>query len=98
MRSRQSDPPNRRTADCARVPKRLDQIDGSLASVAAEWFASSGYSRRSLVENAVFRYRAILGHRMRRRSLGSQRIEVDLARKILNTTTSLGMPDSVRVR
>jgi hypothetical protein len=147
---------NRRTADCARVPKLLDQIDGSLASVAAdgaydaravyeaaqgkgngnrvrvlippsrgaqpssirspglrernrnirsvrrlgrkEWFASSGYGRRSLVENAVFRYKAILGHRMRSRSPGSQRIEVDLARKILNTMTSLGMPDSVRVR
>jgi hypothetical protein len=26
-----------------------------------EWYASSGYSRRSLVENAVFRYKRILG-------------------------------------
>ena len=62
-----------------------------------EWYASSGYSRRSLVENAVFRYKAILGHRMRSRSLDSQRVEVRLACKILNTLTSLGMPDSVKV-
>jgi len=62
-----------------------------------EWCASSGYSRRSLVENAVFRYKAILGQAMRSRSLGGQRVEVNLACKILNTMTSLGMPDSVKV-
>jgi hypothetical protein len=61
-----------------------------------EWYAGSGYSRRSLVENAVFRYKAILGQRMRSRSLGSQRAEVRLACKILNTMTGLGMPDSVK--
>lgn len=62
-----------------------------------EWCASSGYSRRSLAENAVFRYKAILGQAMRSRSLGGQRVEVNLACKILNTMTSLGMPDSVKV-
>jgi hypothetical protein len=62
-----------------------------------EWSAGSGYSRRSLAENAVFRYKAILGQRMRSRSLGSQRVEVRLACKILSTMTSLGRPDSYRV-
>ena len=62
-----------------------------------EWYTSSGYSRRSLVENTVFRYKNILDQRMRSRSLGSQRAEVRLACKILNTMTSLGMPDSVKV-
>jgi len=61
-----------------------------------EWYTSSGYSRRSLVENAVFRYKAILGQRMRSRSLDNQKVEVRLACKILNTMTSLGMPDSVK--
>ena len=61
-----------------------------------EWFANSGYSKQSLVENAVFRYETILGQRMRSRSLDSQRVEVSLACKILNTMTSLGMPDSYR--
>ena len=59
-----------------------------------EWYASSGYSRRSLVENAVFRYKSILGQRMRSRSLPNQRVEVSLACKILNTMASLGRPDS----
>ena len=62
-----------------------------------EWYASSGYSKRSLVENAVFRYKSILGRRMRSRSLPNQRVEVQMASKILNTMTSLGMPDSVKV-
>jgi hypothetical protein len=62
-----------------------------------EWYASSGYSRRSLVENAVFRYKAILGQHMRSRSLPSQRLEVRLAFKIMNTMTRLGMPDSVKM-
>jgi hypothetical protein len=146
---------NRRTADCARVPGLLDQIDDPVASLMAdgaydagtvyeaakkkgdghrvrvlippgmgaqpssnrspgqwernrnirsvrklgrrEWYASSGYSRRSLVENAVFRYKSILGQRMRSRSLDSQRVEVRLACKILNTMTRLGKPDSVKV-
>ena len=62
-----------------------------------EWYTNSGYSRRSLVETTVFRYKSILGQRMRSRSLGSQRVEVRLACKILNTMNSLGMPDSVKV-
>jgi hypothetical protein len=62
-----------------------------------EWYTGSGYSRRSLVENAVFRYKSILGQRMRSRTFSSQRVEVSLACKILNTMTSLGMPDSFKV-
>ncbi len=63
-----------------------------------EWFATSGYSRRSLVENTVFRYKTVFGPAMRSRSPVGRRIEASLACKILNTMTGLGMPDSVRVR
>jgi hypothetical protein len=61
-----------------------------------EWYASSGYNKRSLVEKAVFRYKSILGQRMRSRTLEGQRVEVSLASKILNTVTGLGRPDSVK--
>jgi len=63
-----------------------------------EWYATSGYSRRSLVENTVFRYKTVFGTVMRSRSLVGQRMEASLACKILNTMTGLGMPDSIRVR
>ena len=62
-----------------------------------EWHTRSDYSRRSMVENTVYRYKTIIGRSMRSRTFAGQRVEVQLASKILNTMTSLGMPDSYRV-
>ena len=45
----------------------------------------------------MYRYKTIIGRRMRSRTLDGQRVEVQLASKILNTMTHLGMPDSYRV-
>jgi hypothetical protein len=47
------------------------------------WHTSSGYSRRSLVENTVVRYRTIISQRMWSRTLAGQRVEVQLACWIL---------------
>jgi hypothetical protein len=44
-----------------------------------DWHATSGFSRRSLVENAVFRYKTVFGPAMRSRSLVGQLVEVGLA-------------------
>ena len=41
--------------------------------------------------------KTIIGRSMRSRTFDGQRVEVQLARKILNTMTLLGMPDSYRV-
>ena len=62
-----------------------------------KWHTHSGYSTRSLVENTVFRYKTIIGRSMRSRTFDGQRVEVQLACKILNTMTLLGMPYSYRV-
>ena len=62
-----------------------------------EWYKRSGYSKRSMVENTVYRYKAIIGRSMRSRTFAGQGVEVQLASKILNTMTCLGMPDSYRV-
>ena len=61
------------------------------------WHTHSGYSKRSLVENTMYRYKTIIGRSMRSRTFDGQRVEVQLASKILNTMTHLGMPDSYRV-
>ena len=145
----------RRTADCARVPILIEQIDNRVASVSADgaydavvvyeaaqmkgegravrvlippgrdaqlaprpsaaleernrnilsirelgrrnWHTRSGYSRRSLVENTMYRYKTIIGRRMRSRTFDGQRVEVQLARETLNTMTLMGMPESYRV-
>jgi hypothetical protein len=47
-----------------------------------------------MVENAVYQYKAITGRGMRSRTLAGQHVEVELACRILNTMTRLGMPDS----
>lgn len=58
------------------------------------WQKESGYTRRSLVETAIYRYKTIIGRRLRSRTMPSQRTEVRIACAILNTMTHLGMPDS----
>ena len=51
-----------------------------------------------MVENAVYRYKAIIDRGMRSRTLPSQLVEMRIACKIFNTMTSLGMPNSYRVQ
>ena len=62
-----------------------------------KWHKRSGYCKRSMVENAIYRYKTIIGRAMGSRTLDGQRVEVQLACAILNTITRLGMPDSYRV-
>jgi hypothetical protein len=62
-----------------------------------EWHKRSGYSKRAMAENAVYRYKTIIGRGMRSRTLEGKRGEAQLASKILNTMTRLGMPDSHRL-
>ncbi len=62
-----------------------------------EWHKDSGYSGRAMVENTVYRYKVIIGPNMRSRTMDGQRVEVQLASKILNRMTHFGMPESYRV-
>ena len=82
----------------------LRQTEGFLRNVRSirkfgrhEWHKRSGYSKRSLVENTMYRYKTIIGRSMRSRTFDGQQAEVQLACGILNTMTRLGMPDSYRV-
>ncbi len=57
-----------------------------------EWYKLSGCTKRSMVENAVYRYKAIIGPEMRARTLARQRVEHRIGCEILNKMTALGMP------
>ena len=59
-----------------------------------KWHRQSGYSKRSMVENTMYRYKTIIGRSMRSRTMGGQRKEVFLACGILNRMTQLGMPEA----
>ena len=61
------------------------------------WKAEAGYYRQARVENAVFRYKAIIGGRLRARAPGGQQAEVLIACHILNQMTDLGRPDSYAI-
>ena len=64
---------------------------------ARKWHTKCGYSRRSMVENTVYRYQALIGPTMRSRTLQGQRVEARIGCRILNTMAALGMPQSRRV-
>ena len=62
-----------------------------------QWHTKSGYSRRSLVENTIFRHKLLIGPTMRSRTLQGQRVEARVGCRILKTMAGLGMPESHRV-
>ncbi len=94
-------PPGRNAQLCQEPSAALRERDRNIRSIRElgrrAWHKRSGYSRRSLVENAMYRYKTIIGRSMRSRTLDGQRAEVQLASKILNTMTRLGTSDSYRV-
>jgi IS5 family transposase len=61
------------------------------------WKRASGYHRQARVENAFFRYKALIGEALRARSPGGQRAETRIACAILNRMTDLGRPRSYAV-
>jgi len=57
----------------------------------------SGYHRQARVENTTFRYKSIIGDRLRARHLKSQQAEALIACNILNRMTELGRPESFAI-
>jgi hypothetical protein len=78
----------------------LTQRDGHITFLAARgrliWQKESGYGRRSLAENAMVRYKAIIGPRLRARCLAGQRTEAAIGMAILNRMLEAGRQKSVR--
>ncbi len=78
---------------------RLER-DAVLRRIKAEgrypWRRSSGATRQSLAENAVFRFKALVGVKLAARDFESQRVEALLKCRVLNRMTSLGLPRSER--
>lgn len=63
----------------------------------ARWKTESGYHIRSLVESTIFRWKTLLGDRVRSRSWARQVTELRLGAAVLNRMFALGMPESVPV-
>jgi IS5 family transposase len=61
------------------------------------WKKESGYHRQARVENAFFRYKSIIGDRLRARHPRSQETEALIACNILNRMITLGGPESFAI-
>lgn len=63
----------------------------------AGWKKTSGYHRRSLAENAMYRLKQLFGDDLASRQIETQATEVHARIAAMNIMTALGMPVSVRV-
>ena len=58
------------------------------------WRKAAGYHRQARVENAVFRYKSIIGPALRARTAEGRQTEARLACNVLNRMAELGRPAS----
>ena len=63
-----------------------------------QWKKEARYHRQARAENTFYRYKQILGSRLRARDPGNQRIEARIACKILNRMLVLGAPKSLAIQ
>jgi Transposase DDE domain len=76
---------------------RNEAIDAIAQSGRPEWKKCSGYHRRSLVENLMYRLKTLTGNCLWARRIGSQATEVAIRVGVLNHMTALARPQSVRI-
>jgi transposase len=62
-----------------------------------QWKKEAGYHQQARVENTFFRYKSIIGDKLRSRHPNSQEVEAIIACNILNRMTGLGMPESLAI-
>ena len=61
------------------------------------WQRATGYGRRNHAETAIFRYKHLIGPKLRARSLPAQEGEAAIAVAVLNQMIRTAKPISVRV-
>jgi len=88
--SRNASVSNRRPRSPARdrTIKRINKVGRR------RWKKESGYHRQGTVENAFFRYKQIVGDRLRARHADTQKTEAVIACNVLNRMVELGRPKS----
>ena len=63
----------------------------------AAWRSESGYRQQARVENTMFRYKHIVGSRLRARCEDGRKVEAAAGCNVLNRMFDLGKPRSVRI-
>ncbi len=94
-------PPSRGATRSRQRRSRSSARDRTIMSVKKvgrrRWKKESGYHQQARVENTFFRYKTIVGPRLRARHPGSQEVEAMIACNILNRMAGLGKPESFAI-
>ena len=93
--------PPAKTAKLSRRNPRSSARDGTISRISKigrrRWKKEVGSHRQARVENAFFRYKSILGDRLRSRTRAAQAVESVRACNVLNRMTELGRPESFAI-
>jgi hypothetical protein len=93
--------PPTKTAQVSRRGPRSRARDRTITRIKKigrrRWKKEGGYHRQARVENTFFRYKSIIGRRLRTRSLGGRVTEATIACNVLNQMTELGRPESYSI-
>jgi IS5 family transposase len=90
--------PPRKTAARSKRPSARNHTVRRVKEVGRrQWKKESGYHQQARVENTFFRYKTIIGDRLRARHPRSQEAEAMIACNILNRMTALGRPESFAI-
>ena len=84
-------------ASQAGAPERNEAIKHIARSGKQDWKDKSGYHRRSLVENLMYRFKTLTGDRLWARDVDVQDAEVAVRVGIINRMLVLARPKSVRI-
>ena len=94
-------PPSRKATGPRRREPRSAARDREIARIRRvgrrRWKTESGYHRQGRVENAFFRFKSIVGGRLRARQGDTRATEALIACNVLNRMFELGMPRSVAI-
>ncbi len=100
MQQRLVVPPSK-TARVSRRRPRARARDRTITDVRTlgrrRWKQEAGYQLQARVENAFFRYKSIIGDRLRARARGGRVAESVVACNVLNQMTELGRPESYSI-
>ena len=78
--------------------ERLENIRVIQDKGKQKWQNITRYGRRSRVENTIYRYKSILGNKLKSKTFHNQKTEVHIGVSILNRMAALGMPSAQRSR
>ena len=94
-------PPRKTASPSKSLGGTLVQRDAAIERIAEvgrrQWRKESGAHQQARAENAMFRYKRVLGDRLRARLFDAQEREAMIGVLVINRMTELGMPESVAV-